>query len=138
MYMYTTRHEQELRGKLRVCEGDSAYLTRVVEGIVAATGRQAFDQVVREYGARLYAATAMDKAWWRMESRCLQQRYDTMLRVRGDFDSGIRMLKGELSRVRGNLNSDCQGYEAKMTGEMVEICRDEKTAVGPMVIFMDS
>ena len=56
-----------------------------------------------------------------------------MLRVRGDFDAGIRMLKGELSRVRGNLNSDCQGYEAKMTGEMVDICRDEKTAVGPMV-----
>jgi hypothetical protein len=37
--------------------------------------------------------------------------YDTEHRVQADFDAKTELLKGEIIRVRGSLNTDCLSFE---------------------------
>jgi hypothetical protein len=58
--------------------------------------------------------------------------YDMEYRVQADFDAKTELLKGEISRVRGSLNTDCLSFEERMNESMINNCQEELKMVGSM------
>jgi hypothetical protein len=121
--------------KLLGAEQDGKYLDGLLVACHDSTKRRAFQCVVadRRECALMYKVTALSRKWDVAMSMCMQKEYDTESKVQVEMNSGICLLKGELSKVRGNLYSDCQTYEGKMNTAMVDICHEEKAAVGGAV-----
>ena len=55
--------------------------------------------------------------------------------MQADFDAKTELLKGEITRVRGSLNTDCLSFEERMNESMINNCQEEMKMVGSMGIF---
>jgi len=72
--------------------------------------------------------------WMIAARKQAQQAADTEEKVTGEYNQVINMLKDQIAKMKGNLNTDCMTYASKFSNATLDIVKEESTQIKPSVI----